>query len=80
MKTICIKENWRDETGYDSKPEENPFVGEECLVIGSEVRWDKTFYQLGGRFDHTHRFISTHFAPLSNLDERQLVNEKVEVL
>jgi hypothetical protein len=74
MRVMCVRifDNPHPETA--GRPE--PFVGEICTVVDHVPVSDKMYYELSGRFHSDSLFRSDYFAPLSNIDELELVNEK----
>lgn len=72
MKVICIDDNWQcDEKETHFK---KPSFGEIVIVRSTEKDEDNVwFYSLIGYVGY---FEVMAFAPLSNIDETELVNEK----
>jgi len=77
MKVICIKVNRTNDQDITDIP--HPELGETVTVIDTDDKYGEHFYQLheypcykGQRLWYN----STSFAPLSNLDETELVTEE----
>lgn len=72
MRVLCINDNWIKEV--ENMP--SPKFGDEDDVTGLIRQNGAEYYQLGNRFYHKSGFLSSHFIPLSEIDEMQLVEEK----
>ncbi len=76
MKVMCISST---DGGYP--PSENdPAIGDICTVISECVGYDamgnpEECYILAGYGSENDCYYQRDFAPLSNIDERELVNE-----
>ncbi len=87
MKVICINDKWV--SSDEATETDSPVFGEECFV--TNCRYDKEerrdtgkyidvclegiWYQLRGYFNWFH---SSNFATLPDVQEQELVNEKLQ--
>lgn len=82
MKAICINDKWRDGRKIN-KGSRVPTFGEEVEIIDTITATTDmfgksiipgTYYKLSG-FEPTAGFISTHFSPISDIDETEMIRE-----
>ena len=74
-KLICIDDKWNSDPGSKNSPA--PFVGEECEVIALVNFRRELYYQLGGRFEITSGFHHSMFAVQSDLDEKEILQNRI---
>lgn len=72
MNVICVKPF----NAPESKDKPKPEVGDKDIVVGERKEYGKIYYRLQ-RFEGVV-YKAEHFAPLSGLDETELVTEEFE--
>jgi hypothetical protein len=77
MKVLCISPIVSTDKGYEKAP--RPEVGDIDAVIETIQVFNGSIYYSLERFGKDLGYRSDHFAPLSDIDETELVNEKETV-
>jgi hypothetical protein len=73
MKVMCITEDWITIRGTGDEP--RPKFGDIDEVIGDFVHNGEQYYYLA-RFGKEHVYGKRHFAPISEIDEMEMIREK----
>lgn len=70
MKVMCINDNWIAPKGEST--DFCPKFGDICTVIGIDTIFSREYYSLK---EFVGVFLTTHFAPLSDIDEKEFERE-----
>ena len=78
MKVMCVKAGaWNGACIKECKPHIAPSFGEICTVVGREVTGSVTYYNLEEYGGLENFWNSNHFIPLSDIDELELIEQRL---
>ncbi len=79
MKAMCIKDGqWKNEFGHNPN---GPKYGEEVTIIGESENHPDSWILFGYEYDSSgilHSYHKCHFIPLSEIDETELAEQRLQ--